>query len=137
MPKDLVTIALRNKEILQKKATPAELSVCRWLDELGLRYIFQRIFLFKTKNKCYVADFYIPYYRYVIEIDGRHHFNESQALKDFQRTLDLLSRRKLKVFRITNDEVLNRPEETKQLLANLFKNPYGRQIRAFKDKPNV
>lgn len=132
MPDDLANLAFSNKKILQRKATLAESAVCHWLDELGLKYVFQRVFLFKSKNKCYITDFYIPYYRYVIEIDGAYHFKKSQTLKDIQRTRDLLSRRKLEIIRFTNNQVLNRSKSTKQFLASFFKNPYGRQKRAFK-----
>lgn len=59
----------------------------------------QRIFI--NNNSGYIADFYIPPLRLVIEIDGPYH--ESQIDYDKQRTF-YFSRRGIKVIRFTNEE---------------------------------
>lgn len=57
----------------------------------------------------YVADFYAPSVRLVIEVDGSQHFAVEQATSDRQRTAYLESRG-LRVLRFTNLEVLRELE---------------------------
>ena len=53
----------------------------------------------------YVADFYAPSARLVVEVDGSQHLEPAQATHDQQRTA-YLERQGLRVLRFTNLEVL-------------------------------
>jgi very-short-patch-repair endonuclease len=53
----------------------------------------------------YIADFYIPKAKLVIEVDGVHHLDHVQLENDLVRD-ESMSGRGLKVLRFTNEEVL-------------------------------
>lgn len=68
------------KEV-QKKATPYEKVIIGYLEVLGIKYIFQR--LFKNKGVPMIVDFFLPEKNIILEIDGsQHQLNEKQVLKD-------------------------------------------------------
>lgn len=54
----------------------------------------------------YVADFYCPSQKLVIEIDGDSHFNKNAKQKDEART-DFLKSLGLRVLRFTNKEIMD------------------------------
>ena len=53
----------------------------------------------------YIADFYAPAAALVVEVDGAHHFEETQAARDQART-DYLTRHGIRVIRFNDREVL-------------------------------
>jgi len=53
----------------------------------------------------YIVDFYAPAVPLVIEVDGGHHFEASQARRDERRTANLEAQ-SLRVLRFTDREVL-------------------------------
>lgn len=57
----------------------------------------------------YIADFYIPSWGLVIEVDGSAHDGAAASARDKKRDSDL-SRLGFNVLRVTNDDVLNRPK---------------------------
>ncbi len=68
----------------------------------------QHPFYNKEKDKWYIADFYIPDLKLVIEVDGPDHYkNNSQIEYDFIRT-KFLEKLGLSVTRIKNEEVKNK-----------------------------
>ena len=69
-----------------------------YLKEYPVRFIRQKI-LFK-----YIADFYCPKAKLVIELDGSQHYGEKGLLKDKIRT-ETIESRKLTVIRIPNNEI--------------------------------
>ena len=52
----------------------------------------------------YIADFYCPAAKLVIEVDGEYHSNPAQAEYDLERT-EYLNARGLLVLRFRNDEI--------------------------------
>ena len=54
----------------------------------------------------YIADFYCPSERLVIELDGQHHFTPEGITNDKERD-DHLQQLNIKVLRFENKEVLN------------------------------
>lgn len=89
----------RNKLI--KRATPEEIIFKNYLYNNKHRFCFQKGF-FKPFHR--IADFYLKYYKLIIEIDGGYHKDtiEKDDLKD-----QLWASLKFRTLRITNEEVLN------------------------------
>ena len=85
--------------------TPAELVFERYLAPRGHRYRVQYPFF----SLHAIADFVLPDFRLVIEIDGKSHNNEKAKKKDQARTLALAGLG-WDVVRVTNDEVFADPE---------------------------
>ena len=54
----------------------------------------------------YIADFYCPALKLVIEIDGSQHYEDENFLKDGQRT-SFLTGYDIKVLRFTNNDINN------------------------------
>ncbi len=110
---------------LRFNATPAERKFCRVLAKNGFQFVFQRLFRLRPiKQYCkhkkvkiiqndrfYIADFYLPEYAIVIEIDGKIH--NGQFNKDLNRTLDLIQNRKMvhNVLRFSNTEIAFNPSQ--------------------------
>jgi hypothetical protein len=65
--------------------TKPELEMSRCLNELGIYYIPQ--YTIKDIEHCYIADFYLPLYNVVLEVDGKWSHNYPDGLeRDFIRT---------------------------------------------------
>lgn len=74
-----------NRETL----TVPEQKVKEWLDEHGLKYRTQVPIVCKKNDCAYIADFVLydtPVRRCILEIDGKHHQDDSVKLKDSVRT---------------------------------------------------
>jgi len=65
----------------------------------------------------FVADFYCHEVMLVIELDGKVHENTEQKERDSNRTIEL-QKLGLKVFRVTNDEVMNNIDLVMERIAN-------------------
>ena len=108
---------------LQKKATPAEIKLRNLLVQYHIKYNFQRAFTIrdvvdekrykrqsakKETYRFYIADFYLPQYATIIELDGDVHQGTNQNIKDNARTLDILQGTKLvdTILRFHNNQVL-------------------------------
>jgi len=63
----------------------------------------QRIFYNRKKKKGYIVDFYLPRFKLVFEIDGKHHKKENVMFYDETRNL-YLAQRGIQVVRIENKE---------------------------------
>lgn len=95
---------------LRENATPAEINLKAMLDLCGIKYIFQKGFI--QGNGYYVVDFYLPKPRkIVIEVDGNSHDGREEYDK---RKDDYLKKRKFKIVRITNQEVLKKIPRSKE-----------------------
>lgn len=93
---------IRTKE-LKKKATNSELIFKKRLENLNIKYMFQKGFI--VGNGFYIADFYLPKpYKTIIEIDGEYHLSEKQIEYDKRRDLYFKNRR-IKTIRIKNEDV--------------------------------
>ena len=81
----------------RKHLTPAEKRMSTILRTLDIKFVSQKAFLLKYQNKhgkwrwdkqFYIADFWLPVYGTIIEVDGSAHYN--QDTKDINRSWDLL-----------------------------------------------
>lgn len=102
---------------LIKKQTNSEKLFKAYLKSLKIPYFFQKIFYTKTSFR--IVDFYLPDCNVVIEIDDKYH--NDNKIKDFIRTIQLEELGVLKVYRFTNDEVLD-----SELTLNRLKGIYAR-----------
>jgi len=71
------------------------------LKGLNCTYEKQRIFLDVQNQRGYIADFYIPDYKLVFEVDGYHHLLEPQKSYDEERSR-FLATQGIKVIRFLN-----------------------------------
>jgi very-short-patch-repair endonuclease len=102
---------------LRKNMTPAERKL--WYE-----------FLCKFKHRAwkqrpidgFIADFYIPKLKLVIELDGQHHAEAAQQLYDAERT-KVFEGYGFTVIRFTNHEVRNNFEGVCQTIANYKPTP--------------
>lgn len=88
---------------LKKNITVSELRFKKLLDEMGIKYQFQkRIF---TKEKFYIADFYLKKSKIVVEIDGGIHNDRFE--QDKNREIEILKTRKIKFIVRFDNEIIN------------------------------
>ena len=108
---------LRYADKMRKNPTRYEQLVKFILDQIAVNdpnvgkflSIIKNQFCFydRSKNRWYIADFYIPEMRLIIEVDGRQHLtNSKQVRRDIERTqfLNLIG---LSVERILNSAVVS------------------------------
>ena len=92
------------------KATKAEKAARDYLQKKGLKFVFQKPIIANMNG--YIADFYFPDTKTILEIDGSvHNYNERRKA-DIKRTKDLKSLG-YKVIRMDNEDVYkkNYPKE--------------------------
>jgi very-short-patch-repair endonuclease len=90
---------------LKINATPSEKKVFELLTKIGIDFFFQKGFI--SKGGFCIVDFYLPRpYRICIEIDGGYHNTEKQQRRDYCRENYLSGKRKLKILRIKNEDVV-------------------------------
>src|SRR5574340_704928 len=93
----------RYSQRMKRRPTPAEKRFRRILERccktLGTKYQTQVVF----SDGKYIADFYIPSYRIVFEIDGGYHGSPEQIEKDRLRDL-WFSEKQIKVVHVSNDK---------------------------------
>ena len=99
------------RDELVSRATPAELKFKNVIELKRLNIRFQyRINIMcrggRRIKKVYFADFCDTKNKLIFEIDGEYHNDEDQIVKDSIRTKDL-NNAGYKVFRITNEDVMN------------------------------
>ena len=102
----------KTREILEEysqelkiKATPAEKELKKILKAQGIKFVFQKPVTCKN-GKSYIMDFYLPFQKVCIEVDGGYHNTPEQEEKDKIRTKHLNDLH-INVFRITNEEVFD------------------------------
>lgn len=101
--KEKQSLCAKRRNKLIKKATGAELIFKDKLDQMKIRYMFQKGFI--AGNNFCIVDFYLPKpYKLCIEIDGGYHSTEEQQIRDTNRTNYLERQRGFKVIRFTNEE---------------------------------
>jgi very-short-patch-repair endonuclease len=88
---------------LRKNLTKAELVLWEVLKD---KKLCGRKFRRQHSIGYYIADFYCPSEKLIIELDGQHHFTPEGIEKDLERDnhLELMN---IKVLRFENKEVLN------------------------------
>ena len=98
-----MSLAMRRAKDLVKRATPAEKHVRSLLDEMGIRYTFQKVFC--TEKRFFIVDFYLPKpHKLCLELDGSSHRNRWKY--DAWRDEFLVRVRKLRVYRMPNENAL-------------------------------
>jgi very-short-patch-repair endonuclease len=125
------------KKKLKKNATKSELIFKAKLTSLKIKFRFQKAFI---KDYFCIVDFYIPFMKLVIEIDGEYHFTPEQIIKDNARTNYLVKKRGLNVLRYTNkqaeeiscEDLLKKFKEIKQ--QNIEKNINKMKMKAKLEK---
>lgn len=103
--------ATQNRNRLRRHPTKSEIIVRKFLNELKLWYVFQKIFFLEYKstqrNSCNyrIYDFYLRH-RIGIEVDGEYHFKH--LIERYDGKKDYLSSMSgIKTLRMTNNEVSN------------------------------
>lgn len=92
------------------KATKAEKAAKDYLQKKGLKFVFQKPIIANMNG--YIADFYFPDIKLILEIDGGYHEDFEQRKADIKRTKDL-NAEGIKVVRMKNEDVydFNYPKE--------------------------
>lgn len=93
----------RKKNLLEF-TNPSIENLERALKELGVYFTRERSFFDMVGTLCY-ADFYLPYFNIVIEVDGEYHNNTKQQWIDKQKEL-FIAKRSIATVRFTNIESL-------------------------------
>jgi ATP-dependent DNA helicase RecG len=86
---------------LARKATPAERAFRNKLLEIAIGFSFQRPF--SNKGTLYIADFYIPNFALIIELDGGYHNTEQQKIHDMLRD-SWFKKLGYNIWRMTNED---------------------------------
>lgn len=83
--------ARKNAKSMREEPSVLEQKMQLFLDTHGIRYEFQKILYITGKkgyiNKYYIADFYIPHKKIIIETDGK--FHDNQTKQDEERTINI------------------------------------------------
>lgn len=95
----------------KSKTTQYEEHFSKFLKTININFKEQFPLYISDKSnvirKFYIADFYIPELRTIVEIDGGYHNLNTQRKKDIQRTKDIKDCLGLRVIRFTNEQVYN------------------------------
>ena len=105
---------LKRKYELLKIRSKSEMVVEEIFKNSGIEFVSQRIL--KWGKSYRYADFFLPYFRTIIEIDGGYHMNPITIYKDKSKDEEALLRHK-STLRIKNSQVM----ETIELLKNHLK----------------
>lgn len=103
---------------LRKSLTPAEAFL--W-SRLQNRKLEGRKFRRQHSIGNYIADFYCPEERLVVELDGQGHFNEEAVEYDAMRT-QYLNKLGIKVIRFENKMLFENLEEVLLVIKENFRN---------------
>lgn len=95
----------RKNELLRKDSN-AEKHFARLLNEASVYYVKEKCCYDKYGNWCYI-DFYIPFYKIAIEIDGKEHSYGKRKQKDIKKECFLKDCRNISTIRFTNEECLS------------------------------
>lgn len=105
---------------LKANPTKSEVIFARKLEDLGIKYMFQKGFV-KGDFSC-IVDFYLPKpHKMCIEIDGGYHTTEKQKYRDAFKDRYLKCSRKFKVLRLANEvaEDISLEELKKLIIDNM------------------
>ncbi|MCM8569491.1 endonuclease domain-containing protein [Gramella jeungdoensis] len=103
---------------LRKSPTPAEAFLWKCLQN---RRLGGRKFRRQHSIENYIADFYCPEERLVVELDGQGHYNELAHESDSNRTQDL-NNLGIRVVRFENKLVFENLEQVLQEIKDNFRN---------------
>ncbi len=94
---------------LRARATKAEIRL--WKELRARRFLGYK---FRRQHPLaigYILDFYSPYLKLAIEVDGGYHKEPEQALKDARRDSHCLHTYGITTVRFTNDDVIYHPDK--------------------------
>ena len=122
--------AQRYKKQNIKKQTKSETRMQLILKKFNLEVETQKIFYYGKENKnFYLADFYLPKLKIVIEVDGGYHKRTEQKVKDCYKNQFYTEKRKLKLIRITNEKLSKiKDEQLKEIIFQLSEKDLGSTI---------
>lgn len=121
--KNKIKLAKKFREEQIRFSTKAELKMKEVLKNLKIKHEFQKVFNTKKYDDISfrIADFYLPDYGTIIEVDGGYHDNLEQQQLDQQRSKELKAKNKVcKIVRFKNEEVLGNPDFHLALILKLF-----------------
>ena len=119
-------IMMQRSRALRKRQTVAERhlwSLLRRRQCEGWRFRRQRVI-----GDRYIADFYCPEARLVIEVDGRIHAKRKEYDEAHTKWIE---GQDIRVVRFSNREVLNEPGEVLKVIREMIEGEQGRSNRAF------
>lgn len=101
---------------MRESPTKAEAKLKTLLEQNGIEFSFQYGIVYRKKEwdngkfvlifKGYIADFYIPEKRLIIEADGGYHDCEIQNMMDAVRDRRIINILPLQILRLKNEEIL-------------------------------
>lgn len=105
------------RKYLRKNMTEAELVLWEILQD---KKLCGRKFRRQHSIGNYIADFYCPSEKLIVELDGEHHFTEEGIAKDFERDqhLKLMN---IQVLRFENKDVLQNLTKVLKQIKDHFK----------------
>jgi len=106
----------QKRKDLRNNSTPAEIRLWKYLRNKQLN---NRKFRRQHSIGNFIVDFYCPFEKLVIEIDGSIHTNVINEEYDANRT-KILNSLNIKVIRFTNDEIFNNLENVISKITNSF-----------------
>lgn len=110
------TYLKRRRRYLRNNCTPAEAVLWELLRQ---RRLLGRKFRRQHSAGPYILDFYCPAERLAVEVDGPIHDTPERTAYDARRTL-YLNEHNIRVIRIRNEQVLDKPEEVLAYIARFF-----------------
>jgi len=116
---------------LKKRPTPAELrfkAILKTCTCLDFGFEFQKPFYNREEGEGYIADFYLPRYRLIFEIDGGYHDNPEQTEKDKRRDKWFEKNRCL-VVRVENEQTENINECRDLILKTLYARKWTPRVK--------
>ena len=123
-----------NAEDMKENPSYLEKMMMEFLDKNHIKYDFQKIFYIKKKQvivRYFIADFYIPSKKLIVETDGKFHKNQVEY--DEQRSRMIKEHYgKIKIMRFTFDDFT--PEKLGKLLEVTATKEYRKTVRASKHK---
>lgn len=116
----LSDIAASNRKKRLENTTESEILFANLLSKARIKH--KREYVFYPKKSFYIADFYIPEVKLVIEIDGKYHEEDDQMIKDADRTSKLINECGVReVLRFKNEELIDNIKCIKTLKSTINK----------------
>lgn len=111
-------VANKFKKELSLNPTKEEQKLKELLAFYNIKYIFQKDI--HINNDFIIADFYLPDYNLIIEIDGNQHYTPEGLIKDQEKTKLLSLKGYEKIMRLKNQQVIQLTEQRFKDLLQIF-----------------
>ncbi len=116
-PINIKVIAKKYRSELISNRTNAEKVFAYILNRLNIT--FKEQFIIYNSKSFYIVDFYLPKYKIIFEIDGKHHYTQAGLKKDAIRDA-YISTLNYNVKRFRNEEVYN-PRQCERRIKEILK----------------